>query len=136
MENTGEIIREVIAKTDSSIVLFLVVLLVLFVVLIPMYGMQLKGKKEQREHEVERDKLLIGVIERNTAAYGNLEKTLHADRCSNSNALTQIQTRLDALASLNVTYNETLIKINVICEELLRKYSPFRKEVSDDEDEQ
>ncbi|MCL2856218.1 MAG: hypothetical protein FWE19_00640 [Oscillospiraceae bacterium] len=80
--------ESVIAATSSELVLFFVIAaVVLAVVVAPLYIAVLKDRKEARkcerereekanEHQREREKLILGVVDRNSTAFEGLRTTL------------------------------------------------------------
>ena len=100
MEGYYQLLEAVTSYTDSSLILFFVILAAL---VLPLYGLLLRDRKYARQHEKDvlghhsaREKVLVDVVKDNSAAIAQCTTVL----ASNALAIDRIHTRLDnALAA-------------------------------------
>jgi len=80
-----QVLQEMVQKTDSSLIMFFVIILIMSVVFyIPLYRMQIKERKERTEienlrqdKEFERQQQILSVITSSTEATTTLNATMH-----------------------------------------------------------
>lgn len=97
MEGYYQVLDSIIRSTDSSLVLFLVILAALVV---PLYGLLLRDRKHARAHEAalhdrlaDRENIVLGVVRENTAALSECVTTMH----KTNNDIARLHERLDQL---------------------------------------
>ena len=137
MENLPyeQIVMEIGSKIHNELILFFVIVLI---IIIPLYHMTLKGRKENLAHEnarhdkyLEREKQLINVITANTDAISGLKATLDLSRTSTSDSLARIHDRIDGQykncaecgashARIQATLDEIVRTVNGMCDNDIR----------------
>ena len=132
-----QIVKEVVTRTESEIILFFVILLfILVAAVIPMYRMVLKDRKERLMHEntrqdkyIEREKQVIGVITgvitRNTEVIAELKSTLELSRTSTSDSLARIHDRVDGQYRNCADHGAALARIQSTLDEIVRGQQPI-----------
>jgi len=110
MADYTNIYEAIINNTDSVLIIFLIVLtLAVVIAFIPLYSKVLKGRKADREHEIEvkksegeRESRIIKVISDNSAVIAelnvvtaSLKTTLDANGLSFTKAIERVHSRLD-----------------------------------------
>ena len=94
LEGAYGIYEAVVNSTESDLILLIVILTVAAPIL---YLVAAKARKAERQCQREREKMLIDVVERNTAAFTDIanETRNHVEQSSKS--LDRIHTRIDEL---------------------------------------
>jgi flagellar biosynthesis/type III secretory pathway M-ring protein FliF/YscJ len=110
-ENYKDAVSAVISKTDSEIILLMVLFLVgLVLVVLPLYRLIIRDRREQRETavkrekekndaEIEREKRVIDVIKENTEVMGSVKVLLKTTARDTKTSLVRIHKRIDEQAA-------------------------------------
>ena len=99
----------IVSNTSSELILFFIILAM---VTIPLYMLILKGRKVEKQHEREREQLIIAVIKENSAVIAGLKTTLDNNGASIEKSLERLHARLDLQSGTlnNIDRNTTKIK--------------------------
>lgn len=114
-----ETLKSIVEHTNNDAIYFGIVILIgLVMVLIPMYILMIKNKKETKAAETNEKKLLLDVISNNTSAITNLTATMDLNNSTVSELLQSIQAitsdnslRIVSLGSTQSATNEKLDSI-------------------------
>jgi cytochrome c oxidase assembly protein Cox11 len=110
-ENYKDAVSAVIGKTDSEIILLMVLFLIgLVLVVVPLYRLIIRDRREQRETavkrekekndaEIEREKRVIDVIKENTEVMGSVKVLLKTTARDTKTSLVRIHKRIDEQAT-------------------------------------
>jgi len=94
MEQYYQILGDIAAGTDSSLILFFVIAAV---VVAPVYVVVLKGRNERHKGYIEREREIIAVIQDNSAVMAGLKTLLTNNGADAKSGIKRINERLDAL---------------------------------------
>jgi flagellar basal body-associated protein FliL len=127
--NEAEILGKAVEKTQSDLIVFFVILVIaLVVVLIPVYSLTLKERKEKNRQEIEREKQyierekqLIQVITASTDVMASLKVTLETSGVATASGIEHIKTKMsrieDKLDSMSAEESKATHSINKILDE-------------------
>ena len=87
--------ESIVNATASELILFFVIMAVLA---IPLYIVVLKGRKEDRRHDLEREKQVLEVIKENSTVMAGLKVVLEKSGASTQAELERLHARLDEIA--------------------------------------
>ena len=99
----------IVSATNSELILFFVIL-ALFTV--PFYGVVLKGRKAEKQHQREQQQQLIDVIKDNTTVMAGLKVTLDTSKVDTKSTLERIHTRLDEQGNAITAISNDVARIN------------------------
>ena len=104
MENgvtdTNAVIDHVISATSSDVILFTIILLLAGLLIgIPLYRSSIKLRKEDARVQLDEKSKLMEVIERNTAAFTNLEATIKYNNQSIERLLDELTSQTEHMDS-------------------------------------
>ena len=105
-EYAYRVYESVINATSSELILFFVILAV---VAVPLYIAVLKGRKADRQHERERESLIISVIKENSEVIAGLKAALDNSGATTGKALEQLAVGQQEIAS---KVNKILLAVN------------------------
>ena len=88
------VLESVVRATNSDLILFFVIIAV---VAVPFYVASSRRRKQDKAHEVERERLLLDVVKENTAVISGLKVTLDSSKVDTKDTLTRIHERIDDL---------------------------------------
>ena len=95
MSEYGYNVLETVANaTNSDLILFFVICAV---VAVPFYVASSRRRKQDKTHEIEREKLLLEVVKENTAVISGLKVTLDSSKVDTKDTMTRIHERIDDL---------------------------------------
>ena len=145
---TNQVLTEAIDKSESDIIIFFVVLAVIMVFfIIPLYGMILRDRKENRAAEskrldsdisaagiqqdkyMERERQIIAVVTANTEVMASLKATLELDGKSTNASLERIHIRIDKQEETLFAQKGVIIKLQTTLDELLRQQSVISEDI-------
>ena len=76
-ETTGGLLNEIINRSDSTLLLFFVLIVIFFIPIgIPLYRSWTVREKERRNQDLEREKIMLNVVEENSGALSGLTVVL------------------------------------------------------------
>lgn len=107
----AEILKEVAGKTNSELILFFILLIVaMLIILLPLYRMIMKDRKERIKQEaessdkrqdkyIEREREIIKVITANTEVMAGLKTTLEKSGTDTTAYVIRIHARIDTIGN-------------------------------------
>ena len=117
-----QILQEILKKTHSELIVFFVILLIILVaVIIPLYAMSLRGRKERLAHENARENQIISVITKNTEVISSLKATLEISGNATSDSLARIHDRIDGQYKNCAECGASLARVQATSDEIVRK---------------
>lgn len=100
-------------RTNNDMVLALVVIAVVVIIIaIPIINIITKGKEKRLQQYVDREALLIQVVEKNTQVNSELKTLLETNNNNCAQCRIDHQDSLDKLAVLVTQHNEKLIEVH------------------------
>ena len=116
-----EIIKEVMQRTNSELMLFFILLLVAMVVVwIPLYRMMRKDRIERVKLDFERERSILDVVTANTDVISELKTTMGIFSKSTNSSFSRIHDRIDQLVSISTVHGNTLARLQATLDEYTR----------------
>lgn len=133
MGNEADIVQKVLAKTNSELIVFFVlVVIVLTVVVMPLYSMISRDRKERTTHEHARQDTLLEVISANSDVMAGLKTALETTSASTNSTIGRIHERIDRQNDNQAKQDLALARIQATLDAMLRQQSsdhPYDKGV-------
>jgi hypothetical protein len=96
--DASTILSDIVNKTTNDIVIFAIIILIgLIGVMVPLYRMILTSRSKEHKLEADERERLMGVIERNTSAFTNLNSTIRHNNEYMTHVLAEITKQTDKI---------------------------------------
>lgn len=131
------VLEQVTTKTQSELILFFIILaVVLMVLIVPLYTLILKDRKEKNKQEsdrlgqyMEREKRIIEVVTANTEVMASLKTTLDRDGKATTASIERVHDRLDKLVETDTTLMGAIIKSQASQDEATRHHDIIKSDL-------